>query len=113
MGRILEMNGAHVTPAFNGREALEIFKESRDGRYDLIFMDIQMPVMNGYEATKAIRGSKRPGAETIPIIAVTANAFSNDVRDALLAGMDAHVSKPVNIEEMKKTVARVFSAKKV
>jgi signal transduction histidine kinase/ActR/RegA family two-component response regulator len=113
MGRILEMNGAHVTPAFNGREALEIFKESRDGRYDLIFMDIQMPVMNGYEATKAIRGSKRPGAETIPIIAVTANAFSNDVRDALLAGMDAHVSKPVNIDEMKKTVARVFSAKKV
>ncbi len=113
MGKILEMNGAHVTPAYNGREALEIFKESRDGRYDLIFMDIQMPVMNGYEATKAIRGSKRPGAETIPIIAVTANAFSNDVRDALLAGMDAHVSKPVNIEEMKKTVARVFSAKKV
>ncbi len=82
--------------AVDGKQALERFERSDAGTYDAILMDIQMPIMNGYEATMAIRKSEHSQAKTIPIIAMTANAFSEDVAKALSAGMNAHVSKPIN-----------------
>ena len=78
-----------------------MFEQSEPGHYDLILMDVQMPVMNGYDATRAIRGCSHPQAETVPIIAMTANTFSEDVKDALDAGMNAHVGKPVDMNLFK------------
>ncbi|QNM04810.1 response regulator [Qiania dongpingensis] len=94
--------GPEVEEAFDGAEAVRKMSDSEEGYYDLIFMDIQMPVMDGYEAAKAIRRLKRTDAGKIPIIAMTANAFEEDVRAALHAGMDAHFAKPIDIEELKK-----------
>ena len=111
MGRILEMNGAHVTPAYNGREALEIFKESRDGRYDLIFMDIQMPEMNGLDAARAIRQLENPRAASIPIVAMTAEAFSENVTECLDAGMNGHIAKPIDIKLVIKEIRRLKESK--
>lgn len=104
---MLKMAGAECEWAKNGREALEKFGQSEPGYYDLILMDVQMPVMNGYDATKAIRQSAHPQAKTVPIIAMTANAFSEDVRDALDAGMNAHVAKPIDMEQLKTAVREV------
>ena len=73
----------------------------------MIFMDVQMPVMNGYEATRAIRASKHPSAKSIPIIAMTANAFDDDVRQALDSGMNAHLAKPIDMEKLKKIIAEL------
>ncbi|MBP5165345.1 MAG: response regulator [Lachnospiraceae bacterium] len=114
MTQIMKKNGATVSLAPNGQEAVNTFLSSDQGSFDLIFMDIQMPVMNGYEAARAIRAiatdesKNRPDAATIPIIAVTANAFTDDVREALLAGMNAHISKPINVPAMKSTVYKVL-----
>lgn len=97
---IIGDTGAAVESAENGKEALEKFLENGEGYYDLIFMDVQMPLMNGYEATKAIRKADRPDAARIPIIAMTANAFTEDVMDSRKAGMNEHIPKPLNVEQV-------------
>ena len=93
---MLQNEGADVTMAWNGREAVEIFEKSRPGEFDIILMDIMMPVMNGYEASKMIHSMDREDAKTIPIIAMTANAFTEDKIRAKEAGMDEHIAKPVD-----------------
>ena len=103
----LEELGIQVTRAADGKEALKIFASNQPGTFDIIFMDIMMPKMNGYEATKAIRAlQNRPDARTIPIIAMTANAFAEDVQASLDAGMNGHIAKPIVIDEVVKTIAR-------
>ena len=103
----LEELGIHITRASDGKEALKIFASNQPGTFDIILMDIMMPKMNGYEATKAIRAlQNRPDARTIPIIAMTANAFAEDVQASLDAGMNDHLSKPIVMEEVIKTIAR-------
>ena len=96
---LLETKGASCTICPNGQEIVDAFVGVKPGDYDMILMDVQMPVMNGYEATKAIRRSSHELAKTIPIIAMTANAFSEDIQHSLAAGMNAHVSKPVESEQ--------------
>ena len=103
----LEELGMRITRAADGEEAVRIFAENPQGAFDLILMDVMMPQMNGYEATKAIRGlQNRPDAITIPIIAMTANAFAEDVQASMDAGMNGHLSKPIVIDEVVKTIAR-------
>ena len=109
--KILTTLGAECEMAADGQEALDKFERSQPGQYDIIFMDVQMPVLNGYEATQAIRASDHPRAKQVPIIAMTANAFMDDIRDALEAGMDAHVSKPIVIDQMEATVQEVLDRK--
>ncbi|MEG2381429.1 MAG: response regulator, partial [Oscillospiraceae bacterium] len=92
-----------VECAVNGEEALEKFEISKPGTYSAIIMDIQMPIMDGYEATKKIRRSDHTQAKTIPIIAMTANVFAEDVQKALTSGMNAHISKPISIDALSKT----------
>lgn len=101
---ILALEGASCEIAGNGKLVLERFKESGEGEFDAILMDVQMPVMNGYDATRAIRALKRRDAAEIPIIAMTANAFAEDEREALGAGMDVHLAKPIDIEMLKKVI---------
>ena len=93
---MLQNEGAEVTKAWNGQEAVELFRKSKPGEFDVILMDIMMPVMNGYEATKKIRSLDREDAKMIPIIAMTANAFTEDRLRAKEAGMDEHIAKPVD-----------------
>ena len=88
------------------------FKEAAPGTYDAVLMDIQMPEMNGYEAARAIRQMQREDAAEIPIIAMTANAFAEDIQAAKEAGMSAHVAKPVDVELLKLTLAKVLAEKK-
>ena len=102
---LLGVIGAVITPAVDGQEALEIFSSSAPGTYDVILMDVMMPRMNGLEATRAIRALPRDDAQRIPIIAMTANAFDDDVRATREAGMDAHLSKPIDIQEVVRTIA--------
>ena len=99
------MNGATCVIADNGKKALDLFENSPAGTYDMILMDVQMPVMNGYEATRAIRVSGHKEAKDIPIIAMTANAFAEDIQKSLQSGMNAHVSKPIDMDTVKKAVA--------
>lgn len=99
MKEILERTSAHVVCAWNGQEAYQLFQESKKGYYDLIFMDVQMPVMNGYEATRAIRALLRDDAN-VPIVAMTANAFSQDIEKSMECGMNDHLSKPVEVDEL-------------
>ena len=101
---MLQNEGADVVKAWNGREAVEIFRKSEPGEFDVILMDIMMPVMNGYEATKMIRSLEREDAKTIPIIAMTANAFTEDRLKAKEAGMDEHIAKPVDPELLVKVI---------
>ena len=108
---LLKMEGAECTVCENGQLAVETFTASEENTINLILMDVQMLVMNGYEATKAIRSSGHPMAETIPIIAMTANAFVEDIHDALDAGMDVHVAKPVDMKVLKETVAQVIGGR--
>lgn len=108
---ILEMEGASCVITENGREALERFRNSAEGEFDAILMDVQMPVMNGYDATKAIRALERRDAPDILIIAMTANAFAEDEREALEAGMDVHLSKPVDIMRLKKVIRQQLQGK--
>ena len=106
---LLKIEGAECTICENGEKILNTFEQSAPGDYDMILMDVQMPVMNGYEATKAIRRSAHELAKTIPIIAMTANAFSEDIQHSLTAGMTAHISKPVEMRVLKKTVRNIKS----
>ncbi len=110
---ILSTLGASCYEAANGREAVEIIEKSQPGGYDLILMDVQMPVMDGYAATRAIRGGSHPEARTVPIIAITANAFVDDVREAIDAGMDAHIAKPIQIDKLKATIQQVLEKRRV
>ena len=102
---LLEGAGANITAACDGMKAVECFSESNPHAFDVILMDIMMPVMNGLEAARAIRALNRSDAKTIPILAMTANAFENDIRNTMEAGMNAHLSKPINIDDVVKTVA--------
>ena len=103
---MLEEEKALVDVARNGQEAVDMFSENKVGRYDLILMDIMMPVMNGLDATKAIRDLDRADAKTVPIIAMTANAFAEDVARCKEAGMNEHIAKPIDIVDMKTKIAR-------
>ncbi|MCI8549606.1 MAG: response regulator [Lachnospiraceae bacterium] len=105
---LLDMAGASCDIYENGKLVVEAFEKSSPGQYRLILMDVQMPVMNGYEATRKIRSLDHPLAETIPVIAMTANAFAEDVRDAMEAGMNGHVSKPIDMAVLEQTVKTVI-----
>ena len=101
---VLQNEGAEVSKAWNGEETVELFRKSEAGEFDVILMDIMMPVMNGYEAAKMIRSLDREDAKEIPIIAMTANAFTEDRIRAKEAGMDEHVAKPVDVELLMKVI---------
>jgi len=103
---LLKKNGARVEHAEDGKIAADMFAKSEPGYYNLILMDLRMPNMNGYEATRAIRGMDRPDAKKIPIIAMTADAFADDVQNCLDAGMDAHVAKPIDLDTLLKTLSK-------
>lgn len=106
---ILEENGVEVTQAFNGKEAVDIFAGRPAGAFDVILMDIMMPVMDGLAATKAIRGMCHPDAKSVVIIAMTANAYEEDIKKSLEAGMDAHLSKPIDAGLLLRTLAGFYS----
>ena len=109
---VLQNEGVDVTKAWNGQEAAELFRNSEPGEYDVILMDIMMPVMNGYEATKMIRSLDREDARAIPIIAMTANAFTEDRIRAKEAGMDEHIAKPVDAELLIKVIHKLVKYKR-
>ena len=104
---VLQNEGAVVTKAWNGQKAVDIFRKSRPGEFDAILMDIMMPVMNGYEAAKMIRSLYRKDAKVVPIIAMTANAFTEDRLKAKEAGMDEHIAKPVDVKLLVKVISRL------
>ena len=108
---MLQNEGAEVTKAWNGQEAVELFRKSKPGEFDVIIMDIMMPVMNGYEATRRIRTLDRKDARVIPIIAMTANAFTEDRVKAKEAGMDEHISKPVDVKLLLKVIHKLAENK--
>lgn len=101
--------GLELTWAENGREAVDAFASSEPGAFDAVLMDIRMPEMDGYQATRAIRALPRPDAATVPVIAMTADAFSEDIERARDAGMDAHVAKPIDLRELVRTLARCLA----
>ena len=106
---VFEDVGALITRAENGQQALELFKEKPAGTFDVILMDLMMPVMDGYTATRKIRELERSDAKTVPIIAMTANAFQEDAEKCIAVGMNAHLAKPLDIEKMKKTIKSICS----
>ncbi len=106
LSEILSIEGASCEIVENGRLALERFENAGEGEFDAILMDVQMPVMNGYDATRAIRELERKDAKEIPIIAMTANAFAEDEREALNAGMNVHLAKPIDVELLKQVIKR-------
>ena len=106
---LLKMRGAQVTPAEDGRRALEAFRSAAPFTFDAVLMDMQMPEMDGCEATRAIRALNRPDAGTVPIIALTANAFAEDITRTTQAGMDAHLAKPINVEQLCGTLTKLMS----
>ena len=108
---ILDMNEASCVIYPNGKQLVEAFENVTPGEFDAILMDVQMPVMNGLDATRAVRRSANPLGKTIPIIAMTANAFSSDVQACLDAGMDAHVPKPLDLATLERTLRSVMNAK--
>ena len=108
---LLDMDDIRSEHAQNGQIAVSMFQEHPAGYYDAILMDIRMPVMDGLEAARAIRALDRPDAKTIPIIAMTANAFEEDVQQSLQAGMNAHLSKPVEPDRLYETLCRMISKK--
>lgn len=101
---LLEAKGAVITEAHDGKEAIQIFETSKEGAFDIILMDIMMPEMNGLDATRYIRGLKRSDATAIPIFAMTANAFIEDINQSREAGMNEHFSKPLNMDNVIKTI---------
>ena len=109
---LLKMENVDCEICGDGQKLVDKFEHSKPGNYDLILMDVQMPNMNGYEATRTIRAGVHPEAKTIPIIAMTANAFSEDVLDALQAGMDGHIAKPVDMQTLKKTIRKILNNKR-
>ena len=104
---LLELEGAECTVYGNGQLIAEAFEMVAPGEYDAILMDVQMPVMNGYEATEQIRNSKNPLGRTIPIIAMTANAFQEDRERSVQAGMNAHISKPIDMKVLQNVMNKV------
>lgn len=105
---MLEMYGGEVTVAINGEEAVRTFSEAPTGTYQLILMDVNMPIMDGYHATQKIRALSRPDAQTIPILALTANAFDEDKKAALHAGMNGHLAKPIDMESLMKQIRKLL-----
>ena len=103
---ILEMTGIEVERACDGAEAVDMVSAREDGYYDLIFMDIQMPHMNGYDATRAIRAMDRNYCKQVPIVAMTANAFAEDVQAAKTIGMNEHIAKPLDLNALAATLQR-------
>ena len=110
---LLKIADARVQGAANGQEAVEAFTRSPEGFFDLILMDMQMPVMDGVTATRAIRALNRSDADAVPIVAMTANAFQEDIRKCLDSGMDAHISKPFMLEDILQRFAEVQTVKKM
>ena len=106
---LLEAEGAQVTTAWNGKEALDIFNNEKEGTFNVIIMDIMMPVLDGLEATRRIRQSQKSDSKSIPIIAMTANAFREDIQKSLDAGMNEHISKPVDVETIKMVINKCLS----
>ena len=104
--------GSVVTTGANGKEAVELFEQNPPGSFDAILMDVMMPVMDGLTAAKTIRAVDRPDAATIPIIAMTANAFAEDAARCIDAGMNAHLAKPLNIRKTIATIAQCISQDK-
>ena len=104
LSELLELEGASCEITGNGLLAVERFQRSAPGEFDAVLMDVQMPVMNGHDATRAIRALDREDAKGILIVAMTANAFAEDEKAALDAGMDAHVPKPLNMELLKQVI---------
>ena len=109
--RLLNSAGLEVTLAVNGWETVQTFDQAPEGTFTAILMDIQMPVMNGYEASLAIRALNRPDAATVPILALTANAFAEDVEKAKAAGMNGHLSKPINKRQLLATLAQLVPSR--
>lgn len=105
---ILEEAGFVIDTAEEGTIAVEKMRDAKPGQYDLILMDVQMPIMNGYEATKAIRKLDDPEKANIPIIAMTANAFEEDRQEAIKAGMNEHLAKPINVPKLLSTIAEIM-----
>ncbi|MFR6120534.1 MAG: response regulator [[Clostridium] scindens] len=103
---ILEMNGFTVCCANDGRKARDLFVSHAPGYFDAILMDIRMPVMDGLESTRCIRTSGRPDARTIPILALTANAFDEDLKKSMESGMNGHLSKPIQVEELLELLSK-------
>ena len=103
---VLEAAGATVEHARDGAIAVDMFRKSEPSYYDIILMDIRMPHMDGIEATRIIRSTERSDAETIPIIAMTANVYDDDVKQTANAGMNAHISKPIDVDAMLETLKR-------
>ena len=101
---LLTDEGAHITVVNDGKQAVELYRKTPPGTFDAILMDVMMPVMDGYTATKLIRETDRPDAATIPIIAMTANAFAEDAKKCIAAGMNAHLAKPLQINAVKRTI---------
>ena len=97
---LLSIHGLQVTPASNGAQALQLFAQSPPFTFDAVLMDVQMPEMDGCEATRRIRALRRPDAGLVPIIAVTANAFAEDIAATIAAGMNAHIAKPLDMDEL-------------
>lgn len=108
---ILEMVGLEIEQVWNGQEAVEKMAASEDGYYDIIFMDIQMPVMDGYEAAKAIRAQERLYAKKVPILAMSANAFAEDIQLSLAAGMNEHISKPIDLKKLEESLCKWLPGK--
>jgi CheY-like chemotaxis protein len=104
---LLEMEGARCEIAGNGLAALAMFRSSKPGYYDMLLMDVSMPIMDGYEATRQIRKLDREDAATIPILAMTANTFAEDMDKSFAAGMNAHITKPLDIRLLNATVKRL------
>lgn len=103
---LLELKGATCTVYPNGKEIVDAFESVKPGEYDMILMDVMMPVMDGLEAARRIRNGKNPLGKTIPILAMTANAFVEDIQKSKEAGMDEHLSKPVDISALEQAVRR-------
>ena len=108
LGELLQMRGATFTVKTDGLQAVNEFKQAKPGTYDAIFMDIQMPVMNGYEATREIRRSDHPEARSMIILAMTANAFAEDVQASIEAGMNGHIAKPVDMKLLYNTISSLL-----
>jgi len=104
--RLLQKKGANGVVAAEGSNAVKQYADAEQYHFDAILMDVQMPVMDGLEATRRIRAMNRPDAKSVPIIAMTANAYAEDVDDCLKAGMNAHIAKPINVVEMFRTLGR-------
>ena len=103
---ILQEAGLVIDGVENGKKALEVFRKSSPGTYQAVLMDLQMPVMDGFEAARMIRNSNHIQADSIPVIALTANAFAEDIAKALMAGMNEHVSKPIDYQQLLTTLEK-------